>query len=278
MPPTRCFPLTKPSISRLTSMPRGLFLVVGACGMLAASNAYVAVVPLPLCRGRVCAATAHTRLQCCDAEGSAPRALPRRAVLAAAATATASCLAPSSATANTDKTMSKFGRQAPPTDKDSEPFQYLDSGVGWREYKSGKGEAEVEEGSRVTVNLVGRLLNLNGVKFFSTKETTDEFGEGTPLTFTVGAGEALPGLEQGMVGMKKGAVRKVRCLLCCNALLRPRLAPAGAPHCPRQADRLLALSPIRCWFPQNWDTLQETNCFHSREGGRGKDVQRWIRS
>ena len=129
--------------------------------------------------------------------------------------------------------MSKFGRQAPPTDKDSEPFQYLDSGVGWREYKSGKGEAEVEEGSRVTVNLVGRLLNLNGVKFFSTKERTDEFGEGTPLTFTVGAGEALPGLEQGMVGMKKGAVRKVTFLLCCNALLRPRLPPAGPLHSPR---------------------------------------------
>ena len=78
-----------------------------------------------------------------------------------------------------------------------------------REYKQGKGDEEVEEGSRVTVNLVGRLLNLNGVKFFSTKEKTDEFGEGSPLTFTIGAGEALPGLEQGMIGMKKGAIRKV---------------------------------------------------------------------
>ncbi len=44
----------------------------------------------------------------------------------------------------------------------------------------------VAQGSRVTVELVGRLLNLNGVKFFSTKEKTDEFGEGKPLTFTIG--------------------------------------------------------------------------------------------
>jgi len=55
-----------------------------------------------------------------------------------------------------------------------------------REYVTGKGGAEVEEGSRVTINCVGRLLNLNGVKFFSTKEKTDEFGEGTPLSFTIG--------------------------------------------------------------------------------------------
>ena len=114
---------------------------------------------------------------------------------------------------------------------------------GAREYAAGKGDKEVEEGSRVTVNCVGRLLNLNGVsinsvraavpvtffartllawlsvthqdaspwqvKFFSTKEKTDEFGEGQPLTFTIGAGEAIPGLEQGMMGMKKGAIRKV---------------------------------------------------------------------
>jgi len=78
-----------------------------------------------------------------------------------------------------------------------------------REYNAGKGDKEVEEGSQVTINLVGRLLNLNGVKFFSTKEKTDEFGEGQPLTFTIGAGEALPGLEEGMIGMKKGAIRKV---------------------------------------------------------------------
>jgi hypothetical protein len=138
--------------------------------------------------------------------------IDRRSVLLTAATAAF----PGTALAVSDKTVSKFATQAPPTDKDSEPFTYLDSGVGYREYKAGKGDAEVEEGSRVTVNLVGRLLNLNGVKFFSTKEKTDEFGEGTPLTFTIGAGEALPGLEQGMIGMKKGAVRKV-----CFAALWP---------------------------------------------------------
>mmetsp|Transcript_3378 Transcript_3378/g.4837 ORF Transcript_3378/g.4837 Transcript_3378/m.4837 type:complete len:242 (+) Transcript_3378:28-753(+) len=130
----------------------------------------------------------------------------RRGLLVGAA---AAALWPTSSGAVGDKTVSKFATQAPPTDKDSEPFTYLDSGVGFREYVTGKGGAEVEEGSRVTINCVGRLLNLNGVKFFSTKEKTDEFGEGTPLSFTIGAGEALPGLEEGMLGMKKGSIRKV---------------------------------------------------------------------
>jgi hypothetical protein len=131
--------------------------------------------------------------------------LGRRSLLFAAA----GLAVPTTAGANADKTVSKFGRQVPPGKTESDPFTYLDSGVGFKEYKEGKGDAEVEEGSKVTVNLVGRLLNLNGVKFYSTKERTDEFGEGRPLTFTIGAGEALPGLEQGMMGMKRGAVRKV---------------------------------------------------------------------
>ena len=39
---------------------------------------------------------------------------------------------PISASANADKTVSKFATQAPPTDKDSEPFIYLESGVSFR--------------------------------------------------------------------------------------------------------------------------------------------------
>ena len=44
-----------------------------------------------------------------------------------------------------------------------------------------------------------------GLKYFTTRDDT-EFNE---LAFTVGSGEILPGLEEGMMGMHKGALRRV---------------------------------------------------------------------
>ena len=44
-----------------------------------------------------------------------------------------------------------------------------------------------------------------GIKYFSTKEDTD-FNE---LAFKVGSGEILSGLEEGMMGMRKGALRRI---------------------------------------------------------------------
>jgi len=55
----------------------------------------------------------------------------------------------------------------------------------------------------VDVQLNGRLLNLNSVLFFSTKNNNpDEFGV-IPLTLELGKGSVVPGLEDGLVGMKK---------------------------------------------------------------------------
>lgn len=59
------------------------------------------------------------------------------------------------------------------------------------------------------IQIVGRLLNLNGIKFYSTKEVKDEFGDAPALRWTIGQGQALPGLEEGMMGMRKGSLRKI---------------------------------------------------------------------
>ena len=59
------------------------------------------------------------------------------------------------------------------------------------------------------LQIVGRLLNLNGIKFYSTKEIKDEFGDAPALRWTIGQGQALPGLEEGMMGMRKGSLRKI---------------------------------------------------------------------
>lgn len=44
-----------------------------------------------------------------------------------------------------------------------------------------------------------------GLTYFTTKEDTD-FNE---LAFTVGSGEILPGLEEGMMGMKRNGLRRI---------------------------------------------------------------------
>ena len=59
-------------------------------------------------------------------------------------------------------------------------------------------------------SLKGRLINLNGIVFYDTKsKDASGFGEGTPLLFTVGDGTVLPGLEAGLIGMEKGAIRRI---------------------------------------------------------------------
>jgi hypothetical protein len=67
---------------------------------------------------------------CCYASDGASR---RDVLLAAVSIAsTVSFSLPESARANSDKTVTKFSTQAPPTDKDGLPFTYLESGVGYR--------------------------------------------------------------------------------------------------------------------------------------------------
>ena len=73
---------------------------------------------------------------------------------------------------NTNKKPAEFvsvGQQAPPPDG-SEPFVTLDNGVKVKDVKIGQGDALVKPNSKVDVQLNGRLLNLNGVMFYSTKK------------------------------------------------------------------------------------------------------------
>lgn len=46
--------------------------------------------------------------------------------------------------------------------------------------------------------------------FYDTKSNDpDGFGEGTPLLFVVGDGTVLPGLENGILGMRRGGIRRI---------------------------------------------------------------------
>jgi hypothetical protein len=111
----------------------------------------------------------------------------------------------------------EVGQQERPPNGET-PFITLTDGVQIKDFRVGRGgggassgsSAVVRVGSRVELTMKGRLLNLNGVIFYDTKENDPNgFGEGSPLVFTVGSNTVLPGLESGIIGMTKGGIRRI---------------------------------------------------------------------
>jgi hypothetical protein len=96
-------------------------------------------------------------------------------------------------------------------DEADQQFEVLPSGVQYREYRSGKGNKLVQKGSTVTVEMTVRCKSFptgnepGGVRYYSTKIDTPYDG----LTWTIGSGELLEGLEDAMIGMKRGSLRRI---------------------------------------------------------------------
>jgi peptidylprolyl isomerase len=67
--------------------------------------------------------------------------------------------------------------------------------------KTGTGPA-VKNGDKISVHYVGKFLN--DKQFDSSRDRK------APYTFTVGKGEVVPGFDKGVLGMKKGGIRKLR--------------------------------------------------------------------
>jgi peptidylprolyl isomerase len=76
--------------------------------------------------------------------------------------------------------------------------------------------ATAKAGDAVTVNYVG-------VNYKTGKEFDASWDRGEPFSFTLGAGEVIPGWDQGVAGMKVGGRREL--------IIPPSLGygPAGAP-------------------------------------------------
>jgi len=137
----------------------------------------------------------------------------RRGALEGLATAV---FLPSSIVAQAQPTeFQNIGTQSPlPTGGDESAaaaqFTTLANGVKIKDFSVGDaGSDVVGGGSRVAIQCSGRLLNLNGVVFYNTKNNNPDGFGAVPLTITLGRGEALPGLEAGIVGMHKNGIRRV---------------------------------------------------------------------
>ena len=88
----------------------------------------------------------------------------------------------------------------------------LDSGVTYRDINTGRdGARTVRRGSNVGAEMTIRCKSLatasepEGVKYFSTKEDNNT----SELSWTIGSGDFPKGLEEGMLGMKLNAVRRI---------------------------------------------------------------------
>ena len=121
-------------------------------------------------------------------------------------------LAPNRAFAASNDKPTEFidvGTQAPAPEGEKE-FVELANGVKVKDFRPGSGDAVINANSQqVQVQLSGRLLNLNGVVFYNTKNNNPDGFGAVPLTINLGKGEALPGLESGIVGMRKGSIRRI---------------------------------------------------------------------
>ena len=76
----------------------------------------------------------------------------------------------------------------------------LDNGLALEDLTVGTG-AEAKAGDMVTVNYIGRLTN--------GQEFDNSYTRGNPIQFSLGAGQLIPGFEQGVLGMKVGGKRKL---------------------------------------------------------------------
>ena len=116
----------------------------------------------------------------------------------------------STASSANPQEFTSVGTQAPPPTPDDKPFVTLEGGVKVKDFRIGTGDLSITSTSqRVNIQCSGRLLNLNGVMFYNTKNNNPDGFGAIPLIIDLGKGQALPGLEQGLIGMKKGGIRRI---------------------------------------------------------------------
>ena len=83
---------------------------------------------------------------------------------------------------------------------DSSAMTRTSSGLRYQDVAVGEG-AEVRQGQVAVVHYTGWLTD--GTKFDSSRD------RGTPFSFPVGAGQVIPGWDEGVAGMKIGGRRKL---------------------------------------------------------------------
>ena len=66
--------------------------------------------------------------------------------------------------------------------------------------------AQAKQGDTVRVHYTGRLTS---GEVFDSSEASDDSSESTPLEFTIGSQQVIPGFEEGVVGMAPGETKTI---------------------------------------------------------------------
>jgi peptidylprolyl isomerase len=134
--------------------------------------------------------------------------MPRLVLIVAAILAllAGGCGSDSSSTSSSGEGSSTKAKQAAAAKKKTKPKVAVPSGAPpkqlvVKDLEEGTG-AVAKAGDRVTVQYVG-------VDYKSGKEFDASWDRGEPFTFTLGAGEVIPGWDQGVEGMKTGGRREL---------------------------------------------------------------------
>lgn len=85
-------------------------------------------------------------------------------------------------------------------EEDLEDLTETDSGLQYKDLAAGDGD-KAEAGKQVTVHYTGWLTD--GSKFDSSRD------RGEPITIPLGAGQVIPGMDEGLKGMKIGGHRRL---------------------------------------------------------------------
>lgn len=122
------------------------------------------------------------------------------------ALAIAGCGSDSSTTSSSASEESTAPKETEAATKKSKPKVTVQKGAApkkleVKDLEEGNG-ASAKAGDAVTVNYVG-------VNYKTGKEFDASWDRGEPFTFTLGAGEVIPGWDQGVAGMKVGGRREL---------------------------------------------------------------------
>mmetsp|Transcript_26602 Transcript_26602/g.61631 ORF Transcript_26602/g.61631 Transcript_26602/m.61631 type:complete len:254 (-) Transcript_26602:255-1016(-) len=152
-------------------------------------------------RRHVAAPFSHMRTLSCslsdDSQPTTPQALPpssqpmsrRDVAKAAAAVSLLSC---------TQQIPPALSKELPPYTSN---FTLTDTGLKYRDVRVGTGPV-VRDGCKVNFHFVGRLVGRNGKPF-------EDSTQGEPFRATLGRGELIEGLEEGLAGMRAGGSRRM---------------------------------------------------------------------
>ena len=83
-------------------------------------------------------------------------------------------------------------------------FQTLPSGVMVADVLVGTSPETVQDNSKVNIHILGRLLGKQGWSFMNTQASGED-----PFRLELGTHTVVPGLEEGLIGMKVGGRRRI---------------------------------------------------------------------